>query len=192
MDKSPDFKQRILRRVMQKSVFEKKKVRKSFLQQLLDLQRNLRLKASIHIWLHRPKARLVFIPAYSEKLHCAVYADVAPLNSNSYVKRIVAVSNVGVYILKPSTDPCPFEGFSDFCKSQPAIVDKFKFEDIQEVINFARFEQQLVIKVQSKKEKDKDKFYFLRFPDLFTCSQITDVLDRLELPFDTYSDDILP
>ncbi len=141
MDKCSALKYDILESIMQASVFEKKKVRKSFLQEMLNSQRNARLKTSIHSFLHKSRLGLLFDIEQREKLHCFAYVDLAPLNSNSFAKRIIALSNAGIYILKPPKgEPCPIEGPAEFCRSSPTVHTCFPYERIEEIIDFPRLE----------------------------------------------------
>lgn len=111
MDKCAALKYEILENIMSASVFEKKKLRKSYLQELLNSQKKARLKTSLNSYIHKPKFDLLFDPTQREKLHTFAHADVAPLKSNSFSKRIIVFTNAGIYILKPPKgEPCPIEG----------------------------------------------------------------------------------
>lgn len=96
---------------MRASIFEKKKIRKSFVQEILNSQKRARLKSSLSSFLHKPKISLFFDHSIREKVHCTFFADVAGLNSNSFSKRIVVLTNLGIYLLKPPKgEACPLEG----------------------------------------------------------------------------------
>ena len=81
------------------------------MQEILNAQKNSRMRCSISSFLHKPKNKLLFKEGVSERVHSFFFVDIAPLNSNDFVKRIIAITNAGVYFLKPPTgEPCPIEG----------------------------------------------------------------------------------
>ena len=82
LDKCPSYKFQILDILMKAKIFEGRRIRKSFIQEILNSQKRARLKSSISTFLHKPKISLFYDPANREKVHCTFFADLSGLNSN--------------------------------------------------------------------------------------------------------------
>lgn len=135
LSKCKDYKYDILEAFMKGVVFEKKKLRESYLQEILKSLLEASYKSAIESYIYEKK--LGFEPDTKERINSIEWVD-ASLDGNQYFKpRLLVLTNKGIHILKSSgSKPCSVCPPESLCPEGPKLEYKFKYDKIIEVVLF--------------------------------------------------------
>jgi len=135
LSKCKDNKYDILEAFMKGVVFEKKKLRESYLQEILKSLQKAAYKIAIEQYIK--EKRIGFEPDVDERVNMIEWVDGSYEGNSSLKPRLIVFTNKGIHIFKQSSSkPCSVCPSENLCPEGPRPEFKFKYDKILEVITF--------------------------------------------------------